>query len=108
LTITPLYANSNRTLPEGSIPVQVPQNIEVARKPKAAAPTNGETNGTNGTNGATATNGIGMKRKRSRTPEDPSIQEQQTSKIAKLRKTSDTSDLIILDDSSNGAIVIDD
>ena len=101
-------ADPYRTLPEGSTPVQVPQKIEVARKPKAAAPTSGETNGTNGTNEAAATNGTGTKRKRSRSPEDPDLQGQPSSKTAKIQKTSDADDLIFLDDSGNGAIVIED
>ena len=100
-----LEADHNRTLPEESKPVQVPQMIKVARKPKAAAPINGETNGANGT---TTTNGTGTKRKRSRSPEEPSIHEQPSSKAAKIQKSSDADDLIVLDDSGNGAIVIDD
>ena len=91
-----------QAIPEDSKPVQVPQKIEVARKPKAAT-TNGDTNGVHGANGVSGTNGTGIKRKRSRSPE-----EQQDPKTAKIQKTSNTDDLIVLDDSSNGAIIIDD
>lgn len=76
--------------------------IEVARKPKAAAATNGDTNGVHGANGA------GIKRKRSRSPEESDIQEQHGPKTAKILKTSITDDLIVLGDSGNGAILIDD
>ena len=103
-----LEADPSRTLPEESTPVQVPKKIEVARKPKAAAPSNGKTNEANGTNGMTATNGTGTKRKRSRSPEEPDIQGQPNSKTAKIQKTSVADDLIVLDDSGNGTIVIDD
>ena len=109
---------SEQTLPESSAPVQVPQKINVVRRPKIFTPANGESNGanrTNGTNGApTATNDTGNKRKRSPSLEEPDTQhqqQQQPSKMAKTRKAppaDDNDDLIILDDSGNGAIIIDD
>lgn len=93
-----------RTLPKDSKPIKLPQTIDIARRPKAtSAPVpNGEPNAT------VAINGTGAKRKRSRSPEENSTQEQQSTKRGKLQKASDADDLIVLDDSSNGAIVIED
>ena len=96
-----------KTLPEDTKAVQLPNNLDIARKPKGApAPaTNGDINGH-----VTAST-VGIKRKRSL--EDLENGLQQDNKRGKTEMPSKAmgfqdDDLIIADDSNDGAIVIDD
>lgn len=100
-----------KTLPEDTKAVHLPKKLDIARKPKdAPAPiTNGGTNGD--TNGHVAASFVGTKRKRSL--EDPENGQQQDNKRGKIQMPSKAvgvqdDDLVIADDSNDGAIVIDD
>ncbi len=96
-----------KTLPEDTKAVQLPKKFEIARKPKdAPAPiTNGDTNG------HVTASPIGTKRKRSL--EDSENGLQQDNKRGRIQMPSKAigfqdDDLVIADDSNDGAIVIDD
>jgi len=89
-------------LPAESKPILVPQKIEVARKPKSIS-----TPSTNGViNRVPIQNGFVGKRKRDADEADLEEQEQ-IRKRGKIQATTTDDDLIVLDDSSKGAIVID-
>lgn len=95
------------SLPEDTGAVQLPKKLQIAHKPKdAPAPvTNGDTNG------HVTTPPVGTKRKRSL--EDPRSGLQQDTKRGKMQIPSKAigfqdDDLVIADDSNDGAIVIDD
>lgn len=105
---------SEKSLPSDSKPVILPQKIEIPVKPtitEAPIP-NGEANGS-----AMPLNGIAAKRKRSL---DDSFYDQEqlvkrkretdseTKQLSPGNGTAKAEDAIVLDDSSNGAIVIDD
>ncbi len=80
----------------------MPQKIEVARKPKLIS-----TPSTNGViNRVPIQNGFVGKRKRDADEADLEEQEQ-IRKRGKIQATTTDDDLIVLDDSSKGAIVID-
>lgn len=96
-----------KSLPEDTGAVQLPKKLQIAHKPKdAPAPvTNGDTNG------HVTTPPVGTKRKRS--SEDPESGLQQDTKRGKMQIPSKAigfqdDDLVIADDSNDGAIVIDD
>lgn len=96
-----------RTLPEDTGAVQLPKELQIAHKPKdaPAAISNGDTNGH-----ATAPP-VGTKRKRSL--EEPDHNLQQDNKRGKIQVPSQAigfqdDELVIADDSNDGAIVIDD
>lgn len=96
-----------KSLPEDTGAVQLPKKLQIAHKPKdAPAPvTNGDTNG------HVTTHPVGTKRKRSL--EDPENGLQQDTKRGKMQIPSKAigfqdDDLVIADDSNDGAIVIDD
>ena len=95
-----------KTLSEDTKAVHLPKKLDIARKPKEApAPI---TNG--GTNGHVTASSAGMKRKRSL--EDPTDGLQQDNKRGKIQMPSNAigfqdDDLVIADDSTDGAIVID-
>ena len=96
-----------KALPEDTKAVQLPKELQIARKPKdAPAPmANGDTNGH-----ATAAP-AGMKRKRSL--EDLEHNSQQDNKRGKIQMPTKAvgfqdDDLVIADDLNDGAIVIDD
>lgn len=100
-----------KTLPKDTKAVQLPKEIDIARKPKdAPAPvTNGDTNGH--VNGHVTASPVGMKRKRSL--EEPENGLEQGNKRGKIQMPSKAigfqdDDLVIADDSNDGAIVIDD
>ena len=99
-------AVTEKSLPEDSKPVQLPQTLSIARKPKLAAPvTNGDTNG------HTADNSAGRKRKRSlEINETDPQQEAKRSKMQMNFKAEGYQDdeLVIADDPNEGAIIIDD
>lgn len=80
----------------------VPHTIEVARKPKSLSgpSTNGEVNG------APVHNGLVGKRKRDADEAELDDQEQ-IKKRGKIQVPANNDDLVVLDDSSNGAILID-
>lgn len=96
-----------KTLSEDTKAVHLPKKLDIARKPKdAPAPI---TNG--GTNGHVTASSVGTKRKRSL--EDPVDGLQQDNKRGKVQMPSNAigfqdDDLVIADDSTDGAIVIDD
>lgn len=91
-----------RSLPEGSKPILLPEKFDIARVPKSI-------NGT-AANGQeiTVTNGISGKRKRGVDDVDPD--DEQLRKRGKVFEEpfKGTADMIALDDSGNGAIIIDD
>ncbi|KAL8831600.1 MAG: hypothetical protein Q9191_000780 [Dirinaria sp. TL-2023a] len=105
---------SERTLPLDSKPVLLPQKIEIPAKPTIsnASVTNGEVNGS-----TMPLNGTAAKRKRS--PDDSSYDQEQllkrkreaeleTEQPSSKSGTNKAEDTINLDDTHNGAIVIDD
>ena len=103
----PFITNSSRTLPEDSNPVVLVEKPEISRRPKPVDRPilNGNSNGTNGVK--VADQSIGVKRKRSADQLD--FDHDPIKKRGKVEETtSDESSLIFLDDSSNGAILIDD
>ena len=96
-----------KSLPDDARAVQLSKELQIARKPKdtPAVVTNGETNG------HMAAPPVGTKRKRSL--EDPGNGPQQDGKRGKMEMPSraigfQDNDLVIADDSNDGAIVIDD
>lgn len=96
-----------KALPEDTKAVQLAKKLDITRKPKdtPAFTTNGETNG------HVTASPVGTKRKRS--IEDPGNGLQQENKRGKIQMSSKANgfqddDLIIPDDSHDGAIVIDD
>ena len=97
-----------KTLPEDTRAVQLTKDLQIAHKPKDAPPpavTNGDING------HAAAPPVGMKRKRSLEDSETSLQ--QDSKRGKIQMPSQAigfqdDDLVIADDSNDGAIVIDD
>ncbi len=104
----------SRTLPPDSKPVILPQELAIPPKPKVAAERvlNGHSE-----NSAAPSNGPGMKRKRS--PGDSTCDQEQLLKRKRegcpseaeptlKRGKIDKDDLVIVDDSHNGAILIDD
>ena len=96
--------DSSRTLPEDSKPIIIPEELVVTRKPRTE---NGPlSNGL--TNGTTHVNGSGTKRKRD--ADDAGINQDPIAKRGKVHEeaTKYDSDPVFLEDSGNGAIVIDD
>ena len=96
-----------KSLPDDARAVQLSKELQIARKPKdtPAVATNGETNG------HVTAPPVGTKRKRSL--EDPGNGPQQDGKRGKMQIPSQAigfqdNDLVIADDSTDGAIVIDD
>ena len=96
-----------RSLPDDVRAVQLPKELQIARKPKAAPAvvTNGDTNG------HVTAPPVDLKRKRSL--EDPEDGPQQDGKRGKMQMPSKAigfqdNDLVIADDSNDGSIVIDD
>ena len=97
-----------KTLPEDTRAVQLTKDLQIAHKPKDAPPpavTNGDING------HAAAPPVGTKRKRSLEDSENSLQ--QDSKRGKIQMPSQAigfqdDDLVIADDSNDGAIVIDD
>ena len=92
-----------RTLPEDSGPIILPQKLTISRKPKIPSTQTLQEN-SNGVNGTI--NGTASKRKRSL--DEPDHKEAMSSKRGKLYKNSGDEASVIPDDSSNGAIVIED
>ena len=92
-----------KTLPEDTKAIQLPKKLDIARKPKDAPASI--------TNGHVTVSPVGTKRKRSL--EDPENGLQQDNKRGKIQMPSKAigfqdDDLIIADDSNDGAIIIDD
>ena len=115
-----LIAN-HRPLPTDSKPIILPRKLEIARKPKIVTDSQPDALATTNSLPATGLNGTGAKRKRS--PEDSVLDQEQLLKrkrseadqpadavAAKKNKITGAgdNDMIVLDDSSGGAIVIDD
>lgn len=82
----------------------IADGLTIARRPKMIS----EAHPNGAANGAASTNGISTKRKRS--ADDASIDQQEhVSKRGKVKEApSNRDDLVILDDASDGAIVLDD
>lgn len=97
-----MSTNSNiiRSLPDDSKPVLVPQKITIARKPKSSTIQPSKEMPTV----AASLNGTGSKRKRSL--EETEDEQDRGMKRGKKNLTDD--ELVIVDDSSNGAIIIED
>lgn len=91
-----------RSLPADSKPIVIPDMPNIARKPISTNETAAETNDT-----TQSSNGPLSKRKRSRGDDD--VDQADTVKRSKVH-ASPTADneVILVDDRSNGAIVIDD
>ena len=114
LYIASIDADHRRSLPSSSKPVLLPQKIEIPFKPAInnASLHNGEANGS-----TMSLNGTAAKRKRS--SDDSSYDQEQllkrkreadpaTVQLSSKREKVNAEDTIVLDDSNNGAIVIDD
>jgi ubiquitin-like 1-activating enzyme E1 B len=99
-----VLAISEQSLPEDSKPIYLAEKLDIARKPKPTPPT--ETNG----HAVVVTNGINGKRKRGATEAD--LEDDLVRKRGKVAEQSSVAaqngDIIVLDDSTNGAILIDD
>lgn len=98
----PTDSDWNRTLPDDSKPVLVPNKLTIARKaqssttqPRKEIPT-----------AVTTLNGTGFKRKRS--PDEIEEDSDRKMKRGKVQKKVSDDELVIVDDSSNGAIIIED
>ena len=107
--MTTVYLNTNldRTFPEGSKPISVPDNLSIARKPRSQAHStvNGETNGA--TNGAMPTLSNGDSGKRKRSPvDDKDYSTKRVNMSGKPLLKQD--DVLLVDDSAEGTILIDD
>lgn len=89
-------------LPDDSKPVMIPEKLQIPRKPNE----NGTPTTTDQPNGIILTNGANSKRKRS--VEDPDDDQIQSGKRGKVLAATKELNPIILDDSSNGAIVVED
>ncbi|MCJ1230838.1 E1 ubiquitin-activating protein uba2 [Toensbergia leucococca] len=101
---------SEQSLPPPSQPVHLPQKPAIPRKPKPPTTTPTIPNGKE-SNGIAPPNGIsGTRRKRSPDDEDhPDLpQSKKRTKDVPPPSSKDKDDLIVLDDSGNGAIVIED
>jgi len=94
-----VLAISDEALPEDSKPIHLPEKLNIARKPKQTpAP---ETNG----HGA-ATNGTG---KRKRDTNEAGLEDELIRKRGKVaEEATQNGDTVVLDDTTGGAIVIDD
>lgn len=95
-------SNIYRTLPDDSKPVLVPHKITIARKAKHLTTQPSKVNFT----AAASLNGTGSKRKRGL--EETEDEQDRNMKRGKLQKNISNDELVIIDDSSNGAIVIED
>lgn len=97
-----LIFNFYRVLPDESNPVMIPEKLQIPRKPHDnATPTT-----TNQSNGTIVTNGTNPKRKRSL--DDPDDDPIRIGKRGKVLAAVKELDPIVLDDSGNGAIVVED
>lgn len=102
-TIIASANTSCRDLPDESKSVLLSQTIKIPRKPTAVSDkANGEALV------AVSANGVSAKRKRSASPEEPPFQQQQNAKRGKLQRPVVKNDPVVIEDSTNGAIVIDD
>lgn len=91
-----------RMLPEDSNPVVIPEKPQIPRRPNDnATPTTGDQ-----PNGTIITNGANIKRKRSL--DDPGDDQVKSGKRGKILEAVKEVDPIVLDDSGNGAIVVED
>lgn len=92
-----------RALPEDSDPISLIPDIQVPRKQKIE-PDHIHQNG----NGAVTPPTAAGKRKRTGSLEEPTIEGRQPIKRGKVQDAPEVDDVILVDSSSNGAIVIDD
>ena len=93
-----------RTLPEDSKPILMPESLKIGRKPRVT----GELLPNGFTDAKTAhTNGTGTKRKRD--ADEAGLDEDLISKRGKVHELPPKKDdPVVLNDTGNGAIVIDD
>lgn len=89
-------------MPEGSNPIQIVEKLQIPRKPSdGTTPTT-----TDQPNGTLITNGTNTKRKRSL--DDADDEHLKSGKRGKVVEASKENGPVVLDDSGNGAIVIED
>lgn len=98
----PTYSDLNRTLPDDSKPVLVPHKLNIARKAKTSTTQPWKAIPT----AVTTLNGTGSKRKRSL--DEVEDEQDRNMKRGKVQKNVSNDELVIVDDSSNGAIIIED
>ncbi|KAI4257889.1 MAG: hypothetical protein L6R42_005413 [Xanthoria sp. 1 TBL-2021] len=95
---------SEKSLPEDSKPVALPQQLEIPRKRIVDT-----TKAREHTNGNVAPPTAPAKRKRAGSSlEEPGIEGQKVAKRGKVQETDQEDDLVLVDGPSQGAIVIDD
>ncbi|KAI4240316.1 MAG: hypothetical protein LQ352_007664 [Teloschistes flavicans] len=94
---------SEKALSEDSKPVSLPLDLEIPRKPTIDAEIVQEK-----VNGAVPSPTMPGKRKRGASTDEPSIEGQIATKRGKTQEAPQDDDLIVVEDGSNGAIVIDD
>ena len=94
---------SEKSLPDSEKPVSLPSGFEVPRKPTIEAEQVQQK-----VNGAMPPPTVPGKRKRGLSLEEPGIEGQLPVKRGKVQLDSQEDDLAVAEDSSNGAIVIDD
>ncbi|KAI4128610.1 MAG: hypothetical protein LQ338_002644 [Usnochroma carphineum] len=94
---------SEQSLPEDSTPISLPADIEIPRK-RSIETEHVHQNG----NGTVSPPTAPGKRKRTGSLEEPSIDGRQPVKRGKVQRSSEADGVILVDGSSNGAIVIDD
>lgn len=97
-----LILKNYRILPEDSNPVVIPEKLQIPRKPNDNATPNADDQ----PNGTIITNGAITKRKRSL--DDPGDDPVKSEKRGKVFAATKDFDPIVLDDSGNGAIVVED
>lgn len=98
----PTYSNFNRTLPDDSKPVLVPHKLTIDRKAKSSTTKPWKEIPT----AVPTLNGTGFKRKRSL--DEIEDEQDRNMKRGKIQKIVSNDELVIVDDSSNGAIIIED
>lgn len=98
-----IIAYKNRSLPKDSKPLKLAEHISIARKPKSAA-------SQDASNNSSFVNGNSDATKRKRDADEAGLEEDQSRKKGKLAEPSEASNgtAIFVDDTSDGAIVIDD
>lgn len=96
-----------KSLPESPTPLQLPTKPEIGKKPQPMTPEPVPQSGNGTINGVTASDG-GLKRKRD--SDNIDVEAEQTHKRGKIPVTTLASEdnIVSLDDSNGGAIIIDD
>ncbi|KAJ9648149.1 E1 ubiquitin-activating protein uba2 [Coniosporium apollinis] len=101
---------SEQSLPDDMKPIHLAEKLEIPRKPKTAAPQT--VNGSHDvavTNGVSGSLGDGVTGKRKRDATDAGLEDEQIRKRGKVaEEPPKDDDVVVLEDSTNGAIFIDD